>query len=78
MVGDLAKCAGITPETVKVYVSFLRGEYGYTVIDGTPATGYRLGEWPGREPRKFMQRKKREFDSSAGVVVTTAGKALGL
>lgn len=89
-VDDIAQCASITPGTAIAYISYLRRQYGYTSIDGTPAKGYRLGEWPGREvpgrkgrPRGVVEQRHRvarhyRFDSGDGVVVTAAGKALGL
>lgn len=88
-VAELAEAACLAPGSVVAYISYLRREFGYTVIDGTPTRGYRLDEWPGREVprdgrrqgmrREIQQRRKRPaFDSSEGVVVTAAGKALGL
>jgi len=88
----IAASIGITDRTVQTYVSHLRQAYGYTAILGTPAHGYRIGEWPAMEPRRkygegreravrrraATTRTERTFDSSAGVVVTAAGKALGL
>ena len=78
----ICDCACITRGTAIAYVSYLRTEFGYTAIEGTPATGYRIGEWPGREvPRDGRSQrgpKRKEFDSSEGVVVTPAGRELGL
>lgn len=89
-VAELADAACLAPGSVVAYISYLRREFGYTVIDGTPSRGYRLDEWPGREVPRDGRRQgvRREipqertprpaFDASEGVVVTAAGKALGL
>ena len=89
-VTELAEAACLAPGSVVTYISHLRRQYGYTVIDGTPTRGYRLDEWPGREVprdgrrqgvrREMFQaaRQRPAFDTSEGVVVTPAGKALGL
>ena len=81
---DLAARTGLTPGSCQVYISRIRQQLGFTVIDHQHNRGYRLGEWPGREvPCRRYQRRpitpsRPEFDSSAGVIVTEAGRRLGL
>lgn len=80
----LAASAGISLNSLQVYISRIRQECGFTAIAGTPSRGYRLGEWPGHDvPCRRYQRQpvtpsRPEFDSSAGVIVTEAGRRLGL
>ena len=83
---ELAPRVHLSPQSVTVYISRIRQRFGFTCIEGSPSRGYRLGEWPGREP--YYQRPPKrtpvriarapEYDSSAGVVITEAGRRLGL
>ncbi len=82
---DLAARTGLTPGSCQVYISRIRAELGFTVIDHQHNRGYRLGEWPGRDlnyrrPKRapIGRPAKPEFDSAAGVVITEAGRRLGL
>jgi len=76
---DLAARTGLTPGSCQVYISRIRQQLGFTVIDHQHNRGYRLGEWPGRPKRAPIGRPaKPEFDSAAGVVITEAGRRLGL
>lgn len=88
-VRTLADRARLSTGSVATCISHIRKRFGFTVIDGSPSIGYRLGEWPGRnmvrqtparEARAQRERETqpRQPDSSDGVVVTEAGRRLGL
>ena len=88
-VATLADRARLAPGSVRTCISHIRTMFGFTVIDGSPSIGYRLGEWPGRnmvrmtparEARAQRERevRPRQPDSADGVVVTEAGRRLGL
>ena len=88
----LADRTKMAPGSVRTRVSHIRKMFGFTVIDGSPSTGYRLGEWPGRNirrarpgqpPRQTLADWEREEHhrqpaDADGVVVTEAGRRLGL
>ena len=83
---ELAAATHLSPQSIQVYVSAIRQRFGFTAIEGAPRLGYRLGEWPGREPSRARCPSRYAahrpappaFDSSVGVVVTEAGRRLGL
>lgn len=75
----LADRANLSSRSVATYISHIRRMFGSTVIDGRPSVGYRLGEWTGRNMvRAQRERETRPRQPDSGVVVTEAGRRLGL
>ena len=67
---DLAASAGISLNSLQVYISRIRQECGFTAIEGAPRLGYRLGECPDCEgrgrafrmvPKKSGDGEKKEY-----------------
>jgi len=86
-VPTLADRARLSTGSIATCISHIRKMFGFTVIDGSRSVGYRLGEWPGRnmvrmtpvrEARAQRETRPRQPDSADGVVVTEAGRRLGL